>query len=54
MSEQQRAFGKGTRAFEPEYSEKDAARDANKAMQEMDKQSHVFRGGDYNDYGEYN
>lgn len=49
ISEQQRAFGKGTPAFEVEASEKNAASNANKNMKEMDKVSHVFRGGDYND-----
>lgn len=51
ISEQQRAFGKGTRAFQPDESEKNAASNVNKNMKEMDKVSHVFRGGDYNDIG---
>lgn len=49
ISEQQRAFGKGTRAFQPEDKDKNAAHEVNKSMRDMDKKSHVFRGGDYND-----
>ncbi|XP_052769192.1 uncharacterized protein LOC128209273 [Mya arenaria] len=50
ISEQQRAFGRdGVRAFQPDKKEKNAASDVNKSMREMDKVSHVFRGGDYND-----
>ncbi|XP_060559178.1 uncharacterized protein LOC132719431 [Ruditapes philippinarum] len=48
ISEQQRAFGRGSRAFQPENAERNAASDINKSMKEMDKVSHVFRGGDYN------
>lgn len=49
ISEQQRAYGTGTVAFRQDQSERTAASDANKTMQEQDKVSHVFRGGDYND-----
>ncbi|XP_045165354.1 uncharacterized protein LOC123529189 [Mercenaria mercenaria] len=49
ISEQQRAFGRRSRAFQPDDSEKNVASDINKSMKEMDKVSHVFRGGDYND-----
>ncbi|KAH3852062.1 hypothetical protein DPMN_094557 [Dreissena polymorpha] len=48
ISEQQRAFGRRSRAFHVDDSEKNAASDVNKSLREMDKVSHVFRGGDYN------
>lgn len=49
LSEQQRVYGRGERAYEPDEKEKDAARKVNKEMKNMDKVSHVFRLGDYND-----
>lgn len=49
ISEQQRAFGKGTRAFQPDDKDKNSAHEVNKSMRDMDKVSHVFRSGDYND-----
>ena len=51
ISEQQRAFGRGDRAFQPDVKDLNTASDVNKTMREMDKVSHVCRGGDYNDIG---
>lgn len=49
ISEQQRVYGRGERAYETDEKEKGAAGKANKDMKNMDKVSHVFRLGDYND-----
>lgn len=49
ISEQQRVYGRGERAYETDENEKYAAGRANKQMKNMDKVSHVFRLGDYND-----
>ena len=51
ISEQQRVYGRGERAYETDEKEKGAAGKANKDMKNMDKVSHVFRLGDYNDIG---
>ena len=51
ISEQQRVYGRGERAYETDENEKYAAGRANKQMKNMDKVSHVFRLGDYNDIG---
>ena len=51
ISEQQRVYGRGERAYETDEKENGAAAKANKDMKNMDKVSHVFRLGDYNDIG---
>ena len=44
-------YGRGERAYEMDEKETGAAGKANKDMKNMDKVSHVFRLGDYNDIG---
>ena len=53
ISEQQRVYGRGARAYEADENEKNAAGKVNKDMKNMDKVSHVFRLGDYNNIGRY-